>query len=98
MARAVSCGVDPREAWDYTPFELLEAIRGYRERQTDRAYLSYNLAQCIAAMCFAKRRPEPWQAFPGLIEYKPMTDEEIWSALLGWADAMEAYDGCERED
>lgn len=97
MAQAVRCGCDPSSAWDYTPGELLALIDGYRQRQTERAYLSYNLAQCIAAMCFGKRRPEPWEAFPGLIEHKAMTDEEIWAALDGWASAMEASE-CAQAD
>lgn len=82
----MSCGCDPRDAWDYTPFELLEIIRGYRERQEDKAYLCYNLAQCIAAMCFGKNRPAPWQAFPGVIEYQQMTDDQLWAAFEAWAN------------
>ena len=26
----MDCGADPREAWDYTPGELLELIRGHK--------------------------------------------------------------------
>lgn len=95
MAQAVSCGCDPMAAWDYTPGELLALIDGYRQRQTERAYFGYNLAQCIAAMCFAKRRPEPWEAFPGVIEYRAMTDAEIWAALDAWAEGAGA--ACEQE-
>ena len=96
MAQAVSCGCDPMAAWDYTPGELLALIDGYRQRQTERAYFGYNLAQCITAMCFAKRRPEPWEAFPGVIESRAMTDEEIWAALDAWAEGAGA--ACEQED
>lgn len=95
MAQAVGCGCDPMAAWDYTPAELLALIDGYRQRQTEWAYFGYNLAQCIAAMCFAKRRPEPWEAFPGVIEYRAMTDEEIWAALDAWAEGAGA--ACEQE-
>lgn len=80
-------------AWDYTPGELLALIDGYRRRETERAYWGYNLAQCIAAMVWGKR-PEPWQAFPGAIEYNPMTDEEIWATLTAWAEGAET--ACEQ--
>lgn len=56
----MDCGADPREAWDYTPGELLELIRGYKVREKAKGYFGYNLAQCIASMILSKRRPEPW--------------------------------------
>nr|DAH20977.1 MAG TPA: hypothetical protein [Caudoviricetes sp.] len=78
--------MDPREAWDYTPGELLDAIEGYRARLEALGYFGYNLAQATAVFCFGGRRPEPWQAFPGLIQRRAMTDEEIWAELCGGFD------------
>lgn len=91
----MDCGADPREAWDYTPGELLELIRGYKVREKAKGYFGYNLAQCIASMVLSKRRPEPWQAFPGMIEYEAMTDDQIWGALDAWAEGVD--DECEPE-
>ena len=66
----MTCGADPRDAWDYTPGELLEYIRGYRERERRKGYFGYNLAVFIAGMLLGKLKPEPWQSFPGLIEHE----------------------------
>ena len=74
----------------------MELIRGYRVREEAKGYFAFNLAQCIASMMLSKRRPEPWQAFPGLIEYQAMTDDQIWGALSAWAER--ADDGCAPED
>lgn len=90
----MDCGADPRDAWDYTPGELRELIRGWQVRQKEKGYFGFNLAQCIASMILSRRRPEPWEAFPGMIEYESMTDEQIWAALAGWA---EREDQCEQE-
>lgn len=92
----MDCGADPRDAWDYTPGELLELIRGYRTREKAKGYFGFNLAQCIASMMLSKRRPEPWQAFPGLIEYEIMSDETIWGVLDAWAEGADG--GCGPED
>lgn len=93
----MDCGADPRAAWDYTPGELAELIRGYEKRQESIGFFGYNLAQCIVAMAFGRRRPEPWQAFPGMIAREEMTDEAIFAALCAWAgDAGGA--ACEPED
>ena len=89
----MDCGANPCAAWDYTPGELAELIRGYEQRQEHLGYFGFNLAQCIASMCFG-RRPEPWQAFPWQIEYRAMTDEEIWSALSAWTGGVQE---CEPE-
>lgn len=80
----MTCGADPRDAWDYTPGELLEYIRGYRERERRKGYFGYNLAVCIAGMLLGKRKPEPWQSFPGLIEHEEMDDDAIWGILEAW--------------
>lgn len=90
VSQAVTCGVDPRAAWDYTPGELLEYIRGFREREQRKGYFGYNLAVCIANMIFGKREIKPWQAFPGLIEQPEVSEEAMWQALTKWAGG---YDG-----
>lgn len=74
----------------------MELCRGYRTREKAKGYFGFNLAQCIASMILCRNRPEPWQAFPGLIEYEPMTDEEIWGALGAWTEGAEKL--CEQEN
>lgn len=68
---------------------MLDAIEGYRARCKALGYFGYNLAQAAAAFCFGKNRPEPWQAFPGLIPREMMTAEEIWAALTGGPELPE---------
>lgn len=81
--------MDPRDAWDYTPGELLDAIDGYKARLETLGYFGYNLAQAVACFCFGSRRPSPWQVFPGMIEQEVMSDEAIFAALMGGMEEPE---------
>lgn len=81
--------MDPRNAWDYTPGELLDAIDGYRARLQTLGYFGYNLAQAVACFCLGSRRPEPWQVFPGMVRRETMSAEEIYAALMGGMEVPE---------
>ena len=67
-----------------TPGELIDTIEVFRRRMQIQCYFGYNLAQCIASMVLSSRRPKPHEAFPGWIQYKPMTDDEIYASVLAW--------------
>lgn len=72
------------EAWELTPGELVEHCEIFNQRMEMQSYWGYNLAQCIAAMVLSRDKPEPWQAFPGWIQRKKMTDEQIYASCLAW--------------
>ena len=79
-------GLDPADAWDRTPGELLEYIEAYRARMERQAYMCFNLAQAIACMVLSADKPKPWDAFPGWIkpQAQVMSDEAIYAAVLAW--------------
>lgn len=86
---AAVAGLDPEQAWDRTPGELVEYISAYRDRRRETAILLYDLAGTIANMIFGKRRLRPAEAFPGFIreELTVMTGEQILANCLAWCDA-----------
>lgn len=73
------------EGWERTPGELLEYISAYNDRMEQRAYLLYDLAGCIASMCFSKHPPSPAAAFPGFIRIQEMSEEQLVANCLAWA-------------
>lgn len=79
-------GLDPATAWDRSPAELKEYIDAYHERMERQAYMYFNLAATTAAMMWSKRKPEPWECFPGWIqrEVRQMSDDEIYQNVLAW--------------
>lgn len=86
MHDAAVAGLDPAAAWDRTPGELLEYIEAYRDRRELDGYMLYNLAGTIASMVLSDKKPEPWQAFPGVIQPKMrvMSDDELYASCLAW--------------
>ena len=62
----------------------MEYTEIFRRRMETQSYWGYNLAQGIAAMVLSRTKPEPWQVFPGWIQRKEMTDEEIYASCLAW--------------
>lgn len=79
-------GLDPAAAWDRTPGELEEYIEAYRERMRRQAYFLYNHACTITAIMWGKRKPDPWECFPGWIkpEMHDMSAEELYQSMLAW--------------
>lgn len=71
-------------AWDLTPAELDAYVDIYSRRMNDLSYYGYNLAQTISVMALGRDRPEPWQCFPGWIQRRVMSDNEIWASCLAW--------------
>ena len=84
--------MDPVAAWDRTPGELNEYIKAYAERMERQSYMYYNLAASIAGLIFNKRKPEPWECFPGWIKPKvvEMSDEELYQSVLAWCGMGDA--------
>ena len=96
---AAVAGLDPMEAWERTPGELMEYIRAYRDRRREMAYLLYDLAGAIANACLGSRRQRPAEAFPGSVEetVTEMSGDQIYANCLAWCAKLgggeEAADG-----
>lgn len=79
-------GLDPAAAWDRTPGELTEYIEAWHDRRELDGYMLYNLAATIASMVLSAKKPDPWEAFPGVIQPKMvvMSEDEIYASCLAW--------------
>lgn len=76
-------GLDPEEAWERTPGELMEVVRADRDRQRRTAYMLYNHAALVASFR-GGHTVKPWDAFPGIIERREMDEDELYAAVLAW--------------
>lgn len=79
-------GLDPEEAWDRTPGELVEYTEAYRERMRRQAYLCYCQARATAAFVISQHKPEPWEAFPQWIkaEIRQQSPEDMLLVCQMW--------------
>lgn len=84
VRQAATFGLDPAAGWDRTIEELCEFIDASTRRMEMASMWGYNLAQGIAAMCFAKDKPKPYQIFPGWIPMPEQSEDEMLQACLAW--------------
>lgn len=96
-------GIDPRESWDYTWGEGIEAVDAYNRRENDRArrraVALYNASVFLAQTVSGGQNRKFEEAFPGFDgtsgqKSEPMSDDAMYAHVR----ALNAMFGGEEVD